>query len=239
MSLVGTLHVLVVAGIAAGGPLIPPSELVLDALPGYDLTSGPATDLDFAAFALIEPDSVAHIEPDSEEAAGLVAAMETWGSGVGDDTIVVEVVRAIDDESAATLVDQAAANSIAIGLAAVDPPFPGAWTYSGGLDGSWTNVIAWTQGPYAVLMRQLSSGEIDRASLDRAAARQAEIILDATGGEVSLEAAVGVDAPSSTEAPPVEETEAGFPFGMLMVVVVAVAVPAGVMLRQRRRYPGR
>src|SRR5690606_12922045 len=121
MSVVDALRSLVVAGIATTGVLAPPSELVLDRIPGFERTSDRATDLDFAAFAVLEPDSVAHIEPDSEGADALLAAIEVWTDIDTDATIVVELVRAFDEQAATTFVDQAAANSIAVGLAATDP----------------------------------------------------------------------------------------------------------------------
>lgn len=239
MAVAAVLGTLVVTGVVSAGPLAPPSELMIDDIPGFELTSGPATDLDFAEFASIEPDSVAHIEPDSEEAAGLVAAMQTWADDGAGETIVVEVVRAIDTDAAATFVDQAAANSIAVGLGAVDPPFGGAWSYSGGIDDSWRNVVAWTQGPYAVIMTQRAGGEVDRATVDGAAVRQVEAILAATGAEVSADAAVDDEAPTPpTEAPPPDEDDSQFPVGSLMVVLVFAAVGIGVMLQQRRRVWG-
>lgn len=241
MAVAEVLRSLVVTGVVAAGPLVPPSELLVDHIPGFEPTGGPATDLDFAEFATIEPDSVAHIDPDSEEAAGLLAAMQTWAEGGAGETIVVEIVRAIDEGAAATLVDQAAANSIAVGLGAVDPPFGGAWSYSGEIEDSWRNVVAWTQGPYAVIMTQLSAAAVDdRSVVDDAAVRQVETILAATGAEVSEDAAVDDEAPTPpTEAPPPEdEDDGGFPVGSLMVVLLVVGVGIGVMLQQRRRFEG-
>jgi hypothetical protein len=239
MAAADVLRTLVVAGVVSAGPTAPPSELVIDDIPGFELTSVPATDLDFTEFAAIEPDSVVHIEPDSEEAAGLVAAMQTWTDEDAGQTIVVEVVRAIDDDAAATFVDQVAANSIAVGLGAVDPPFGGAWSYSGALAEGWQHVLAWTQGPYAVLMTQTSATETDRAPIDGAAVQQVEAILAATGAEVSEDAAVDDEAPTPpTDAPAPDEDDGRFPVGSLMVVFLVAAVGVGVMLQQRRRVWG-
>lgn len=239
MPVADLIRTLVVTGVATAGPLVSPSELLLEVIPAFELTSGPATDLDFEAFSVVEPGSVAHIDPESEEAAGLTAAIETWSDGSGEQTITVEIVRAIDDEAAATFVDQAAANSIAIGLGAVDPPFGGAWSYSGGLDGTWTNVVAWTQGPYAAVLTHRAPEETARTVVDTAAVEQVEIILDRTGAEVSEDAAVDDEAPTPpTEAPPPGDDESSFPIGSLLVVLVFVGVAVGVMLRQRRRYSG-
>lgn len=234
------LRSLAVAGLVAVGPLLPPSELLLPDIPGFELTSVPATDLDFAEFAEIEPESVAHIDPESDEAAGLLAAIEVWTARADDAEIVVEVVRAIDDEAAATLVDQAAASSIAVGLGAIDPPFGGAWSYSGADDDGWTDVVAWTQGPYAAILTQRSRTETDRTTIDAAAVHQVEVILDATGAEVSEDASVDEEAPTPpTEAPPpVEEEGSSFPIGSVMVVLVVVGVAVGVMVQQRRRTAG-
>lgn len=239
MPVADALRTIVAVGMMTVGPLTPPSELVIDAIPGFELTSGPATDLDFAEFAEREPDSVAHIEPDSEVAASLTAAIAVWTAVTDDQTIVVEVVRVVDEEAAATFVDQAAANSIATGLAAVDPPFGGAWSYSGGIGDTWTNKVAWTQGPYAVTMTQLSPEETDRARVDAAAVRQVEIILDTTGAEVSEAAAVDDEAPTPpTETPLPDEQESSFPFGSLLVVLMVVGIGVGVVLQQRRRFGG-
>lgn len=240
MSVVDALRSLVVVGIASGGALASPSELVLDRIPGFELTSERATDLDFAAFAALEPDSVAHIEPGSEQAEALLAALEVWTDVDSDATIVVELVRAFDEESATTFVDQAAANSIAVGLAATDPPFGGAWSYSGAVENGWTNTVAWNQGPYAVRLTELASTEADRTTVDAAAVRQAERIVAATGAEVSEDAAIADDAPTPpTDAASPDEPESnGFPVGSLVVLLAVVAVAIGVMLQQRRKYPG-
>lgn len=240
MSVVDALRSLVVAGIATGGVLAPPSELVLDRIPGFELTSDRATDLDFAAFAALEPDAVAHIEPGSEHADALLAAMEVWTDVDTDATLVVELVRALDDGAAANFVDQAAANSIAVGLAATDPPFGGAWSYSGAVDDGWTNLVAWNQGPYAVTLTQLTPIEADRTTVDDAAVRQAEMILAATGAEVSEDAAIADDAPTPpTDAASPDESESdGFPVGSVVVLLAVVAVAVGVLFQQRRKYPG-
>lgn len=231
------LRSLVVAGVVTAVPLVPPSELVIEDIPGFELVGGSAIDLDFTQFAELRPDSVAHIDPSSPEADGLTATVRTWDRIGLDEEIVVELVRAIDESAAATFVDQAAANSIAVGLAAVDPPFGGAWSYSGGLEDSWTNVVAWTQGPYAVTMTHTAAAETARRRVDSAAVRQVETILDATGAEVNEAAAVADEAPTPpTEAPDPSEEESSFPFGSLVVVLLVVGVGVGVMLQQRRRY---
>lgn len=231
---------IVVAGIAATGSLASPSELVLDEMPGFELSGGPATDLTFAEFAAIEPDSVTHLEPESEQALGLVATVETWDDTVTGSSLVIELVLAIDEKSATTFVDQAAANAIALGLAAADPPFVGAWSYSGGLD-EWANVVSWNQGPYAVTMTQWSEAEVDRSAIDDAALRQAELIFDSTGLEVSDDAAVDeeapsppTDAPPATEAPPVDVDGSDAPI-VVGGTVVVVALAAGLVLLRRRR----
>lgn len=228
---------LVVSGVAAAGALVPPSELVIDGVPGYELTSGPPVDLTYADYAALQPDSVAHLEPESDAATGMIGAVEVWTAG--DRTVVIEVIRAIDDKSAMTFVDQTAANAIAIGLGATDPPFGGAWSYSGGLD-DWTNVVSWSQGPYAITLTQVSRVETDRAPIDTAAVRQAEAILDATGAKVSEDAAVDDDAPppptGATVPPTVADDGGGFPVGVVVValVVAAIAVVAVVVGRRRR-----
>jgi hypothetical protein len=245
MSASGVLWSITATGLAAAA-LASPSELVLDRLPGFELTDGPAVDLSYADFAAYEPDSVAHLEPDSDEATGMLAAIEVWTGTSSEGRIVVELVRAIDDESATTFVDQAAANAIAIGLAATDPPFGGAWSYSGPFDDSWTDVVSWNQGPYAVTMTHVSLVETDRSAIDTAAVRQAEIILEVTGAEVSDDAAVANDAPPPpTEAP--EPTEApitddddggGLPGGIVVGVAVALLAVAAIgLLVARRRRP--
>lgn len=232
-----------VAGLAAGAPLAPPSELVLDSVAGFELVGAAATDLDFATYAEREPNSVDHLAPESDEAIGMLAAIEVWTDAVAETSIVIELVRAIDEASATTFVDQAAANSIAVGLAATDPPFGGAWSYSGGLDDSWTNVVSWNQGPYAVTLTQLALVETDRDAIDAAAVRQAEIILEATGAEVSEDAAVAdappppTEATTPAEAPVVgagEDTD-GFPVGIVIAVLLAVLVAAGIVIAGRRR----
>jgi hypothetical protein len=240
MAVVDVLRALVVAGAATTGALANPSELVIDDIPGFELTSRPVSDLTYEEYAELEPDSVAHLDPESEEAVGMLAAIEVWTGRAPDDVIVVELIRAIDDEAATTFVDQAAANSIAVGLAATDPPFGGAWSYSGAADDGWTNIVAWNQGPYAVMLTQVTPVETDRATIDPAAVRQVEIILDATGAEVSEDAAVADDAPTPpTDASAPEETETGgFPVGTVVLVLAVVAVAAGVLLQQRRKYPG-
>ena len=238
MSAGDVLWSLAVAGIAVTGALVAPSELVIDGIPGFELTSGPAIDLSYEEYAALEPDSVAHLDPESEQATGLVATLEVWTDTTSDHIIVVELVRAIDEEGATTFVDQAAANAIAIGLAATDPPFGGAWSYSGGLD-DWTIVVSWNQGVYAVTMTQLSVAEADRDALDTAALRQVELILAATGAEVSEAAAVDDDAPPPpTESPvptsaPVDDDAGGL--RIAGAVVAAVALLALILMVARRR----
>lgn len=225
-----------VSGLATAASLAPPSELVLDSVPGFELASDTATDLDFAAYAAREPDSVGHLAPESDAAVGMVAAIEVWTDATAETSIVIELVRAIDEASATTFVDQAAANAIAIGLGATDPPFGGAWSYSGGID-NWMNVVSWNQGPYAITMTQVALVETDRDAIDAAAVRQAEVILEATGAEVSDAAAV-VDAPSPpTEAPVIGEDEdtGGFMVGIVIGVLLTVLVGAGILIAARRR----
>lgn len=231
---------IVVAGMAATGTLATPSELVLDEMSGFELVGGPAIDLSFAEFAAVAPDSVTHLEPESEQALGLVATVETWDDTVTGSSLVIELVLAIDEKSATTFVDQAAANAIALGLAAADPPFVGAWSYSGGLE-DWANVVSWNQGPYAVTMTQWSEDETDRTAIDDAALRQAEVIFAATGLEVSDDAAVDEEAPSpptdvppATEPPPATEDGNGLPI-VVGGTVVVVALAAGLVLLRRRR----
>lgn len=240
MPVVDALRTLVMAGIATGVTLVPPSTLMLDDIPGFELASEPATDLSYAGYAELEPESVAHMNPDSAEAAGLLAAMEIWTDPDSEQNIVVELVRAIDDAAATTFVDRAAAASIAIGLAATDPPFGGAWSYSGEFGDTWTNLVAWNQGPYAVTITHSARSETDRATIDAAAVRQVEKILDVTGAEVSADAAVDDDAPTApTEptAPGDDEPAGAFPVGTMVLVLAVVAVAVLVMLRQRQRYP--
>lgn len=241
MSAGGVLWSLTVAGIAAAGSLAAPSELVIDRIPGFELTSGPIADLSYGEYADLEPDSVAHLEPASEQADGMAAAIGVWTDTSDDQIIVVELVRAIDEQSATTFVDQAAANAIAIGLAATDPPFGGAWSYSGGLDG-WTNVVSWNQGVYAVTMTQRSLVETDRQALDTAALRQVELILAATGAEVSEAAAIDDDAPppptespEPTRAPVIgDEDSGGFPIAGAVAVALALLAVILVFARRRR-----
>jgi len=239
MSAGTVLWSLAVASIAGAGSLVAPSELVIDRIPGFELTSGPATDLNYDEYVALEPDSVAHLDPESEQASGLVASLEVWTHATSDHTIVVELVQAIDEASATTFVDQTAANAIAIGLAATDPPFGGAWSYSGGLD-DWTNVVSWNQGVYAVTMTQHSVAEADRTALDTAAIRQVELILAATGAEVSEAAAVDDDAPPPpTDAPeptsaPVDEDPGGLPIAGAAVAAVALGALILVIARRRR-----
>jgi hypothetical protein len=240
MPVVDVLRTMVLAGIATTGVLANPSELVIDDIPGFELTSAPAVDLTYEEYVEREPDSVAHLDPESDAAAGMLAAIEVWTGRTADDVIVVELIRAIDEQTATTFVDQAAANSIAVGLAATDPPFGGAWSYSGAVEDGWTNIVAWNQGPYAVMLTQRTAVETDRETIDPAAIRQVEIILGTTGAEVSDAAAVADDAPTApTEAPPPEETTTGgFPVGTFVLVLAVVGVAAGVLLQQRRKYPG-
>jgi MYXO-CTERM domain-containing protein len=231
----GVLWSLAVSSFAAAAVVVPPSELVIDGVPGYELTSGPTVDLTYADYAELQPDSVAHLDPESEAATGMIGAVEEWTAG--DRSIVIEVIRAIDDKSATTFVDQTAANAIAVGLGATDPPFGGAWSYSGGLD-DWTNVVSWSQGPYAVTLTLVSRVETDRAPIDAAAVRQAEAILDATGATVSDEAAVDDEAPPPpTEATIPSDTDGeDFPTGVVVVVLVLAALAvAGVVAGRRRR----
>jgi hypothetical protein len=240
MSTGGVLWSLVVTALTGAGSLAAPSELVIDSIPDFELTSGPAVDLDYDGYAALEPGSVAHLDPTSEQAVGMVAAIEIWTDTTADEIIVIELVRAIDEQSATTFVDQAAANAIAIGLAAADPPFVGAWSYSGGFEDTWTNKVAWNQGPFAVTMTQLSLNETDRDTIDAAALRQVELIFDATGLEVSDAAAVVDDAPAPpTDAPeptaaPADGDSGRLPTVVMLVAALAVVVVAFVIARRRR-----
>lgn len=246
MSAGGVLWFLAASGMAAAGSLVPPSELVIDRIPGFELTSGPAADLTYEEYSALEPDSVGHLGPESEQATGLVATIEVWTDAAADETIGVELVRAIDEEGATTFVDQTAANAIAIGLAATDPPFGGAWSYSGAFEDTWTNVVSWNQGVYAVTMTQLALVETDRVTLDTAALRQVELILAATGAEVSEAAAIDDDAPPPpTDAPEPtsalgtadqddDEDAGGFPIAGAAVAVLALLAVLLLLARRRR-----
>jgi hypothetical protein len=238
MSASGVLWSFAVSGLAAAATLAAPSDLVVDSVPGYELTSGPAVDLDYAAYLEEQPGSVAHLDPESEAALGMLGAVEVWTAASGE-TILIEIIRAVDGGSAATFVDQTAANAIAVGLGATDPPFGGAWSYSGGLDDDWTNLVSWSQGPYAVTLTHTAGVETDRALIDALAVRQAEAVLDATGAEVSEEAAVADDAPpppTEPTIPPDDDTDdvGGFPVAAVTLGVGALVVVALIVTRRRR-----
>lgn len=228
---------MVAVGLATAGTLADPSDLVLDRVPGFERTSVPATDLTFAEYADRQPDAVAHLDPASAEAAGISVAIEVWSDAAEDEELVVQIVRAGDEQVATTFVDQAAANSIAVGLAATDPPFGGAWSYAGPSDDHWTKLIAWTQGPYAIMLIQHSPEDDDRAVIDGAAMRQAEIILEETGAEVSEEAAVADDAPpppSDATLPDEPEADEGGNAAGALIVAIAVVAGAAIALGLRR-----
>lgn len=238
MSAGGVLWSFALSGLAAVATLAAPSDLVLDSVPGYELTSPPAVDLDYAGYLEEQPGSVAHLDPESEAARGMLGAVEVWTAPSGE-RILIEIIRAVDDGSAMTFVDQTAANAIAVGLGATDPPFGGAWSYSGGLDDTWTNLVSWSQGPYAVTLTHVADIETDRAPIDAAAVRQAEAILAATGAEVSDEAAVADDAPpppTEPTTPPDDDVEdvGGFPVGLVTAAVAAVVLAALIVTRRRR-----
>lgn len=250
MSLTGVVGAVavsfVLASVGASGP--PPSELALDRIAGFSLTDGPTTDLDGPAYARSRPESVSHLEPDAGVLDGLLATLQTW-SGDGA-TVLVEVVRAADEGTATGFVDQAAANSIAVGLAPTDPVFGGVWSYSGTVGEEDVAVVAWSQGQYAVTMTLTGPAGTAAAGtgttvLDAAAVRQAEIILDRTGAAVSVDAIVDEEAPvpptDGTTAPPdsdEDDDEApALPVGGLALVVLAAVVVVGVGWRARGGRP--
>lgn len=215
---------------------------MLDRVPGFTLTSEPAVDLLFDEYVAIEPDSVAHLDPASDAAQAFVGAIEVFTDTTADEVVVVEVARSLDGKAAESMVDQASATAIAKGLASTDPPFGGAWSYSGGIDDTWTNTVAWSQGPYSVVLTHLSITETARDTIDAAALRQAEIILDATGVGVSEEGAVADDAPVPPTEPPVDDasdgegddTGEGIPIGGLLVWAVVIAGAIWLAVRLRR-----
>lgn len=239
MSASGVLWTIAVAALSTSVTTVPPSELTLDDIPGYERTSLPGVDLTYDEYAAAEPDSVGHLDPESDAAAGLRAAREVWSDATT--SLTIELVLAVDETSATSFVDQTAAQSIAIGLAATDPPFGGAWSYSGGLDTTWTNVVSWNQGPYAVTMTQTANRETERTDIDAAAVRQAEIILEATGATVSEDGAVADDAPppptDGTEptVPPAAADDGGPAALVVAALVAAVAAAVALVLLRRRR----
>lgn len=228
---------MVMAGVALGA-VVPPSELLVPDVVGHTSDDVPAIDLSYTEFAARRPASVAHLDPDSDEAAALVAAVATWNDG--DDEIVVEIVRVADEHGATTFVDQAAATAIGNGLLATEPPFGGAWSYSGGLESTWTNLVSWSQGQYAVTLTQTTPAETQRTLIDETAIRQVEIILTATGAEVSEDAAVSDQVPGPPTDPTVPGTEAdsSAPVGRTVVWIVLSAVLAITLVARRRVRSG-
>lgn len=242
MSAAGTFSTLVASAVIATAPSVAPSRLMLDHVDGFALASEPAVDLTFDEYAELEPESVAHLDPDSDEAAGTVAAVEVWANDSGDELLVVELVQAVDEAGATSFVDQAAAVSIAAGLGAVDPPFDGAWSYAGETDETWTETVAWNQGPYAVTLTMLAIDESDVDVIDDAAVRQVQIILDETGLEVSDDAAVADEAPP----PPTDGSNAdddassggGIPIGKVLLWLAVVVGAIWLIVRLRRKLSG-
>lgn len=232
MSIGGTLVVMVTAA-----TLVSPTSLLISDVPGFSLSGEPAVDLPFQDYSARRSTEISHLEPDSEEAAGLVATIQVWSDGA--ERIVVEIVRAIDESSATTFVDQSAAQAIAEGLLATDPPFVGAWSYSGGLDGDWTNLVSWNQGPYAVTLTHRSPDERPRDLVDGLAVRQAEIVLTATGATVDEDAAISEEAPGPPTEPGDRAESGGSSVGQTAVWLVLAAVLAVALIVRRRVRPTR
>jgi hypothetical protein len=240
MSAAGIIRTVVVSATIVSLPA--PSELMLDRIDGFTLTSEPATDLTYEEYAQLEPDSVGHIEPGSDAANGMSAAVEVWSNATDDQRIDVELVRALDEAGATSFVDQAAALSIAIGLAAVDPPFDGAWSYAGPADEAWTEMVAWSQGPYAVTLTLLAAAETDGEVMREASVRQVQLILDATGIEVDDAAAVADEAPPPPTESPSDDTDesagSGISIGKVLLWLVIIGGGIVLLVKFGRKRPG-
>lgn len=220
--------------VAALVAVAPPSDLLpLTPADGWELTSrepgsAPA-DLSFAEYAELEPGSVAHLDPESDDVDGIVATVDVW-SRADEEFLVTEIVRSPDEHLATSFVDQAAARAIASGLAAADPPFAGAWAYSGAVDGSWTRVVSWSQGSYAITLTHLTLDESDPAVIGALASTQAARVADVTGDPAG-------DAPLPEDPSPTP-SGGGIPIGTVLIWVAGLAVAAWVVVRIVR-YLGR
>lgn len=215
------IRLLAVASAAVA--VMSPTELIADAPAGW-IQSGPSpTDLGLDAYAELSSHSVSHIEPDDEAAASITAARRTWTRGRS--TVTVEVFHAPDEDVALSFVDQAAATSIASGLATADPPFLGAWSYGGQSSGSWTRIVAWAHGPYAVVITEVSEIESDPAVIASWASAQATHVVDLTGLPAG-------DAPVPEDPSP-PENGSPIPLGLIVVAPVLLAAAAWSFRRQR------
>jgi hypothetical protein len=233
MSVSALVRVLAVASVAT--TLAMPSELLPpEPSDGWELISrDPAddpTDLTFDEYAEIEPDSVAHIDPESDEAAGFTATVEVWSRG--DEFLVTEIVRTPDNDAANSFVDQAAANSIESGLAAADPPFAGAWSYSGPDEDSWTRVVSWAQGPYGVTLTHLSATESDSATIAGLTSQQITRIADITGFTPGDEPAPG--GPSTAGPTSSDDGAGGIPIGKVVLWLAAIIGAIWVAVKLKR-----
>lgn len=234
MSVPALARVLVIATVTT--TLVAPTEL-LPPQPsaGWELISrdagDPPTDLTFDEYAELEPDSVAHVDPESDEAAGTTATVEVWSRA--DEFLVTEIVRTPDNDVANSFVDQAAANAIESGLAAADPPFAGAWSYSGPEEDSWTRVVSWAQGPYAVTLTHLSTVESDSATIAGVTSDEISRIAEITGFTTGDEPA---PAESSNGGPtPADGGGGGIPIGkaLLWLGVIIGAIWIAVKLKRK------
>lgn len=183
------------------------------------------TDLDFAEFARLEPDSVAHIDPESEVAASIVAAIDVWGREGA--FVIAEVVRSPDNAVAATFVDQAAAIAIAEGLAASDPPFEGAWSYEGPVESGWSRIVSWSYGPYSMTMTQLALDERGARELVDLALDQANLIEQRVGP---------IDA-APPAGPGSNGGDSGRSWWPLVLIAGAIVVALVVLRRRAGRTP--
>jgi hypothetical protein len=217
---------------------VPPDELLIDRIDGYRATAILA-DLDVDGLATVRPSALAHLDDDSPERDEVLAAVRTWVADGAD--ITFELIRSGDAEAAQAVVDQAAAAAVALGLAAADPAFAGAWTYRGPVDAVGFVITSWNQGAYSVTVTVRSNGTIDAMTDDAvvdAMTRQVERIGERTGATVTADDDTGDDTGDAGDADHSGDTggsAAGPPGAIWYGVVLAAAFGAAVFVRRVRR----
>ena len=129
---------------------------------GYELSSDPGIELDFAAFAEQSPYSVGHVDAESADAAATTASLDVWALG-DNDVLLREVAVWPSDDLASGFVGEVSAYAAEVGLEATRAPFDGASAFSGADpdSGVWVRMVVWSDGQIGATVNHFAAGADD------------------------------------------------------------------------------
>lgn len=228
---------LAVAALLSGAGVTSPAALLTDDVPsGFELADDADAELTFEEYAALSPDATAHIDPASDEADAMRAAVDVWTAGE-DDILLREVTLWSNSDAARMFVERAVVVGIEDGLQQIDAPFEGGVAFVGDDAGLRSRILTWQQGPYAMTVSHFAAN----ASTDRVIIASAEALATSveasTGNEII---ASNATTESDDPADPAETSRnGGIPIATVFLWFVIIGGGTWLFTSVRRRRGGR